>query len=131
MVRPGSALVTVPPQELLKLPAGALEAALPPDSSCEEVEVEADLPWLNHFVAEAIADGAACYVPPEDRQSGDGASNAPHFERAAGKAEASGGLKYQVREIRLINITSFYGSSCANNPVAMMHSTPQTQRREI
>ena len=57
-----------PLQMLLELPANDLSSVLPPDSSCEAIEVDTELSFLNSYVAEALAHGAAPYVPEAQRR---------------------------------------------------------------
>ena len=49
---------------LLSLPEVLVEA-LPVDASCEDVEVDRQLPFLDAYVSQALANGAAPYHPPE------------------------------------------------------------------
>eukprot|EP00004_Rigifila_ramosa_P013967 TRINITY_DN3136_c0_g1_i1.p1 TRINITY_DN3136_c0_g1~~TRINITY_DN3136_c0_g1_i1.p1 ORF type:complete len:1175 (-),score=295.81 TRINITY_DN3136_c0_g1_i1:102-3452(-) len=44
-----------------------MRAVLPIDGSCEDLEMDDRLSFLNSFVQTALANGAAPYVPPEER----------------------------------------------------------------
>ncbi|XP_065066485.1 uncharacterized protein LOC135692305 [Rhopilema esculentum] len=46
----------------------SLEDVLPPDASCEDLEVDSTLSFLDEFVADALAQGAAPYKPEHLRQ---------------------------------------------------------------
>lgn len=39
------------------------QTALPPDASCEDIEIDPHLPFLNAFVQAALQSGAAPYIP--------------------------------------------------------------------
>jgi len=41
----------------------ARKVVLPPDASCEDIEIDPHLPFLNAFVQAALQDGAAPYIP--------------------------------------------------------------------
>eukprot|EP00566_Odontella_aurita_P004746 CAMPEP_0113548622 /NCGR_PEP_ID=MMETSP0015_2-20120614/12991_1 /TAXON_ID=2838 /ORGANISM="Odontella" /LENGTH=787 /DNA_ID=CAMNT_0000449263 /DNA_START=125 /DNA_END=2484 /DNA_ORIENTATION=+ /assembly_acc=CAM_ASM_000160 len=53
-------------QALLTTAPHLLGEVLPVDASCEDVDVDVDLPFLDSYVAEAIANGAREYERPED-----------------------------------------------------------------
>ena len=44
-----------------------MQAVLPLDASCEDLEVDASLSFLDSFVSEALAKGAQAYQPPHLR----------------------------------------------------------------
>ena len=44
-----------------------MKAALPVDASCEDLEVDPHLPFLNDFVGQALANGAQPYIAPSQR----------------------------------------------------------------
>eukprot|EP01137_Pigoraptor_chileana_P031775 Opistho-2@20145 len=56
-------------RELLELSEdmGVMATMLPVDASCEDLEVDPDLGFLDHFVAEALASGAQRYLRPDER----------------------------------------------------------------
>ena len=35
---------------------------MPPDASCEDIDIDPHLPFLNAFVQQALQDGAAPYI---------------------------------------------------------------------
>lgn len=50
-----------------RAPQDVQKAALPPDASCEDLEIDASLPFLNSYVQQALNNGAAPYIPEEQR----------------------------------------------------------------
>ena len=44
---------------------GTMKAVMPVDASCEDIEVDEEMSFLNSFVNEALAAGAKTYSPPE------------------------------------------------------------------
>eukprot|EP00850_Spirogloea_muscicola_P017883 SM000158S02015 [mRNA] locus=s158:129318:134894:+ [translate_table: standard] len=50
-------------QSLLGLPPDIVSQALPPDASCEDIEVDDELHFLDDFVQDALAHGAQPYTP--------------------------------------------------------------------
>ena len=44
-----------------------MQDVLPMDASCEDLEVDASLSFLDTFVSEALAKGASAYKPPHQR----------------------------------------------------------------
>ena len=46
-----------------------MQAVLPLDSSCEDLEVDSSLSFLDGFVSEALAQGAQAYQPPHLRSN--------------------------------------------------------------
>ena len=49
--------------------AQARQAALPSDASCEDLQIEVGLPFLNAFVQQALEQGAAPYISQQQRTS--------------------------------------------------------------
>mmetsp|Transcript_47898 Transcript_47898/g.89251 ORF Transcript_47898/g.89251 Transcript_47898/m.89251 type:complete len:978 (-) Transcript_47898:454-3387(-) len=76
-------------QTLLELPHDALVAVLPSDSSCDAMEVDPELSFLGSFVAEALANGHAPYVPPEERQGAFDLSALEGYAAGGGSAAAA------------------------------------------
>ena len=64
-----------------RAPADVRAAALPADASCEDLEVDPALRFLDTHVASALADGAAPYISEEQRFAM-GAVRPSHHEEA-------------------------------------------------
>lgn len=45
------------------------QTALPPDASCEDLQIDVSLPFLNAFVQQALEQGAAPYISQQQRDS--------------------------------------------------------------
>ena len=46
-----------------------MQDVLPMDASCEDLEIDSSLSFLDGFVSEALAKGASAYKPPHLRAS--------------------------------------------------------------
>jgi len=69
---------------LLKCPQ-VMVTVLPVDASCEDVDVDTSLSFLDTFVAQALANGAVPYSPPQESDDDDDQTD-----------EHESGLKYQA-----------------------------------
>ncbi|XP_047340759.1 AP-4 complex subunit epsilon-like isoform X2 [Impatiens glandulifera] len=56
-------------QAVFGLDARAVESILPLDASCEDIEIDKSLPFLNSYVQQALEKGAHPYVPEELRSA--------------------------------------------------------------
>ncbi|CAL4972480.1 unnamed protein product [Urochloa decumbens] len=54
-------------QALLGLDKHAVESVMPADASCEDIEVDRNLSFLNSYVQQALENGAAPYIPESER----------------------------------------------------------------
>lgn len=54
-------------QALLGLHKQAVESVMPSDASCEDIEVDRNLSFLNSYVQQALDKGAAPYIPESER----------------------------------------------------------------
>lgn len=50
-------------------PKQVQQAALPLDASCEDLQIDASLPFLSAYVQQALANGAAPYISQQQRTS--------------------------------------------------------------
>ena len=62
--------------------AQSRQAALPPDASCEDLQIEVSLPFLNAFVQQALEQGAAPYISQQQRDSMGVMPTSRHHEAA-------------------------------------------------
>lgn len=69
-------------QALLKSTAAVRRAALPSDASAVEVEVDTALPFLDTYVAAAVQNGAAPYLPAPERHKMGAVRTSAHDEAA-------------------------------------------------
>lgn len=58
------------------------QAALPPDASCEDLQIDVSLPFLNAFVQLALEQGAAPYISQQQRDSMGVMPTSRHHEAA-------------------------------------------------
>lgn len=77
---------------LLREAPAVVAAALPPDASCEDLEIDPTLPALEAFVSKALAEGASPYQPAGER------STALSTGSVAGGREAGGSLRFDAYE---------------------------------
>ncbi|PWZ30268.1 AP-4 complex subunit epsilon [Zea mays] len=54
-------------QALLGLDKTAVESVMPADASCEDIEVDRSLSFLNSYVQQALENGASPYIPESER----------------------------------------------------------------
>ncbi|KAJ3708610.1 hypothetical protein LUZ61_012315 [Rhynchospora tenuis] len=54
-------------QALLALSPQAIENVMPPDASCEDIEIDTSLPFLNNYINQAIENGARPYISESER----------------------------------------------------------------
>jgi len=54
-------------QALLGLDKRAVESVMPADASCEDIEVDRNLSFLNSYVQQALENGAPPYIPESER----------------------------------------------------------------
>ncbi|TQE04464.1 hypothetical protein C1H46_009880 [Malus baccata] len=54
-------------QAVISLDAPAVESIMPPDASCEDIEIDKNLSFLNGYVQEALEKGAQPYIPENER----------------------------------------------------------------
>ena len=87
---------------LLREGADVVAAALPPDASCEDLEVDPALPSLDAYVTKALTEGASPYQPPSERSTaglrGGAAATSATWETGGGGASGTtvGSLRFDA-----------------------------------
>ncbi|CAL0331637.1 unnamed protein product [Lupinus luteus] len=83
-------------QALIGLDAQIVETIMPPDASCEDIEVDKDLSFLNEYVQQSLEKGAQPYIP-EDVRTGMG--NMSSFRSEDQQEPLQHGLRFEAYEI--------------------------------
>ncbi|KAG8078863.1 hypothetical protein GUJ93_ZPchr0007g4617 [Zizania palustris] len=83
-------------QALLGLDKQAVENVMPSDASCEDIEIDRNLSFLNGYVQQAFENGAAPYIPESERSGAISVSN----YRAQDQQETSAhALRFEAYEL--------------------------------
>ncbi|GMJ00200.1 Adaptor Protein Complex 4E [Hibiscus trionum] len=82
-------------QAVIGLDAHAVECIMPSDASCEDIEVDKGLSFLDGYIQEAIEKGAQPYIPESERS---GVLNIGNF-RNQDHHEPSHGLRFEAYEL--------------------------------
>ncbi|GMJ05984.1 Adaptor Protein Complex 4E [Hibiscus trionum] len=82
-------------QAVIGLDTHTVECIMPSDASCEDIEVDKDLSFLNGYIQEAIEKGAQPYIPESERS---GVLNMGNF-RNQDHHEPSHGLRFEAYEL--------------------------------
>ncbi|KAG8475984.1 hypothetical protein CXB51_032790 [Gossypium anomalum] len=83
-------------QAVIGLDAHAVECIMPSDASCEDIEVDRDLSFLNDYIQEAIEKGAQPYIPESERS---GMLNISNFRNQDHHEASSHGLRFEAYEL--------------------------------
>ncbi|KAJ8426084.1 hypothetical protein Cgig2_002034 [Carnegiea gigantea] len=83
-------------QAVLGLDSQSVENILPFDASCEDVEVDKDLSFLNSYVQQSLEKGAQPYIP-EDMRAGIPSIN--NFRSQGHHEQSSHGLRFEAYEL--------------------------------
>ncbi|OMO93679.1 hypothetical protein COLO4_16747 [Corchorus olitorius] len=83
-------------QAVIGLEARAVECIMPSDASCEDIEVDKSLSFLNGYVQEAIEKGAQPYIPESERS---GMLNISNFRNQDHIEASSHGLRFEAYEL--------------------------------
>ncbi|KAK7252585.1 hypothetical protein RIF29_36636 [Crotalaria pallida] len=83
-------------QALVGLDAQAVETVMPRDASCEDIEVDKDLPFLNGYVQQAIESGAQPYIPEDVRTA---MGNMSNFRSQDQHEPSQPGLRFEAYEL--------------------------------
>ncbi|XP_042468373.1 AP-4 complex subunit epsilon-like [Zingiber officinale] len=83
-------------QALLSLDSQAVGSVLPLDASCEDIEVDKELSFLNNFVQQSIEMGANPYLPESEQLGMSGVSN---FRSPYQQEASSHTLRFEAYEL--------------------------------
>ncbi|XP_029129398.1 AP-4 complex subunit epsilon [Cajanus cajan] len=83
-------------QALIGLDARAVETIMPQDASCEDIEVDTDLAFLNGYVQQSLERGALPYIPEDERT---GMVNVSNFRSQDQHESAQHGLRFEAYEV--------------------------------
>ncbi|KAI4314608.1 hypothetical protein L6164_027496 [Bauhinia variegata] len=83
-------------QALVSLDAQAVQSILPQDASCEDIEVDKDLSFLNGYVQQALERGAQPYIPEDVRRGMEDMSN---FSSQNQHESSTHGLRFEAYEL--------------------------------
>ncbi|KAJ4968961.1 hypothetical protein NE237_015662 [Protea cynaroides] len=83
-------------QAVLGLDARAVESIMPSDASCEDIEVDKSLSFLDGYVQEALVKGARPYIPESERS---GMSNISNFRGQVHHDSSTHGLRFEAYEL--------------------------------
>ncbi|KDP28329.1 hypothetical protein JCGZ_14100 [Jatropha curcas] len=83
-------------QAVIGLDAHAVECIMPPDASCEDIEIDKNLSFLNGYVQQAIEKGAQPYIPESERS---GMLNINSFRNQDQHEASTHGLRFEAYEL--------------------------------
>lgn len=83
-------------QAVIGLDARAVEAILPHDASCEDIEVDKNLSFLNDYIQQAIESGAMPYISENERS---GAVSVSNFGSQDQQESGQHGLRFEAYEV--------------------------------
>lgn len=83
-------------QAVIGLDARSIESIMPPDASCEDIEIDKNLSFLNNYVQQALENGAQPYVPEHERS---GTLNMTNFRNQDHHEVSAHALKFEAYEL--------------------------------
>ncbi|KAK8505029.1 hypothetical protein V6N13_140025 [Hibiscus sabdariffa] len=83
-------------QAVIGLDAHAVESIMPSDASCEDIEVDKALSFLNGYIEDSIEKGAQPYIPESERS---GMLNISNFRNQDHHEASSHGLRFEAYEL--------------------------------
>ncbi|XP_022736019.1 AP-4 complex subunit epsilon-like [Durio zibethinus] len=83
-------------QAVIGLDAHAVACIMPSDASCEDIEVDKGLSFLNGYIQESIEKGAQPYIPESERS---GMLNISNFRSQDHHEASSHGLRFEAYEL--------------------------------
>ncbi|CAI5483683.1 unnamed protein product [Closterium sp. Yama58-4] len=87
-------------QALLALRPDTLAAVLPVDASCEDIEIDPALPFLDQYVADSLAAGARPYLSESDRLNFSVGADATSLASSLHDSSASAAARHADRSLR-------------------------------
>ncbi|XP_031479468.1 AP-4 complex subunit epsilon [Nymphaea colorata] len=98
-------------QTLLTLNMNTVESVMPFDASCEDIEVDKNLSFLEGFIQQALKNGASPYVPESERS---GVASISNFRNQDHHETSAHSLRFEAYEV-------------PKPPVVLAHASPVTQ----
>ncbi|XP_010247394.1 PREDICTED: AP-4 complex subunit epsilon [Nelumbo nucifera] len=89
-------------QAVLGLDGHAVESIMPADASCEDIEVDKSLSFLNSYVQQSLEKGAQPYIPENERS---GILNISNFRNQDQHESSAHGLRFEAYELPKPSIT--------------------------
>ncbi|CAL8116083.1 unnamed protein product [Prunus armeniaca] len=83
-------------QAVISLDAPAVESIMPSDASCEDIEIDKSLSFLNGYVQQALEKGAQPYIPDNERS---GMLNISNFSNQDQHEALTHGLRFEAYEL--------------------------------
>lgn len=83
-------------QAILSLDAQAAKQVMPMNATCEDIEIDKDLPFLNGFVQQALENGAEPYISENERS---GISNVSNFKHHEDPQPSTHALRFEAYEL--------------------------------
>ncbi|ONK72556.1 uncharacterized protein A4U43_C04F20650 [Asparagus officinalis] len=115
-------------QSLLGLDRGAIETVMPSDASCEDIEVDKNLSFLNSYVNRAIEKGAKPYIPESERL---GFSSVENYRGHYQQESSSHALRFEAYELpKPASVTKVHASSLPTPVTDLVPVTEPTYARE-
>ncbi|XP_014520763.1 AP-4 complex subunit epsilon [Vigna radiata var. radiata] len=115
-------------QALIGLGAQAIETIMPRDASCEDIEVDNNLSFLDGYVRQSLERGAQAYIPEDERT---GMGNMNNFRSQDHNESLQHGLRFEAYEVpkapmQLKATPASFASSADIVPVPEVLSTRET-----
>uniref|UniRef100_A0A5B6Z1K6 Putative AP-4 complex subunit epsilon n=1 Tax=Davidia involucrata TaxID=16924 RepID=A0A5B6Z1K6_DAVIN len=83
-------------QVVVGLDAHAIESIMPSDASCEDIEIDKSLPFLNNYVQQSFEKGAQPYIPENERS---GMVNISNFRNQDQHETSTHTLRFEAYEL--------------------------------
>ncbi|KAK4435595.1 AP-4 complex subunit epsilon [Sesamum alatum] len=83
-------------QAILNLDSHAVKKIMPMDSTCDDIEIDKSLSFLNGYVQQAVENGAQPYIPESERS---GMSNISNFKSQEDHESSTHALRFEAYEL--------------------------------